>query len=124
MKGQRGSIVLLAIGAAVLAAVGFSGGWAVNGWRLSGNIAELEAANKDCARKVGEANAAMDELAKLIAERHKKAQEAIAAAEKKAQAHQRAAREALSRPPAPAGRECQALTSEALDYAKRRKAGQ
>ena len=31
------------IGAAVVAAAGFGGGWMVNGWRLSTNIAEIKA---------------------------------------------------------------------------------
>jgi hypothetical protein len=47
-------------GAAIAVAIGFSGGWAINGWRLEANVAKLE---RDNAKNLADsANAALDQL--------------------------------------------------------------
>ncbi len=51
----------LLAGAALAAAVGFGSGWAINGWRLSADVAETKADAAE-ARAVA-ANAALDQLA-------------------------------------------------------------
>lgn len=136
LSRHRGSIEVIALGAIVAVVGGFVAGWAVNGWRLGSalehergvvetqkqSIATLAGANKSCAIKVDEANKAMSDLVNTIAERHQKAEAAIAKAEKQAEAHRLAARQALSRAPAAPGAACGAMQTEALDYAKRRRA--
>jgi len=119
------------IAAAIIAAGGFTTGWAVNGWRLNSDIADqkveitqLAEANKRCGQNVKKAQDAMAELKRQQKARDDAAREAQAKADKEAKKHEAAAADAMKRKPVPKGQECEAMTDEALNYAKRRKAGQ
>lgn len=125
----------LAAGAALAAlAAGFAAGWAVNGWRLSGDIERLqgvtetqqqsirtlEGVNKSCAAGVLEVKGAVKTIAEDGARRSRQAAEAMAAAAQATQQNLADARQALARPPAKPGEECDTAAREAAAYARKR----
>ncbi len=131
-------VVLIAVAALLGLAAGGGGAWMVKGWKDSGEISKLQGAvstqeqtiatlkgaNASCVAGVGDVKAAV----KTFIDEGKQASASAAAAMQKA-AKQSAqnladAKEAMKRPPAPPGQECPTMIREALDYAKRRKAGQ
>jgi hypothetical protein len=116
-------------------AVGFGAGWAINGWRLGTkvatlegvvetqkqSIATLEGANQRCAAGVADVKGAVKAIADDAAARTAAAAAAMKAAEKGAAEHLAAAKDAMSRPPAAPGTECDRAAAEASAYAKKRK---
>lgn len=131
--------IKLAIAAAVVAgafAAGGGIGWTVNGWRLAGEIrqlqgvvstqvqsmATLEGANKNCVAGVAGVRAEVKELVDDAKQRSAEAAAAMAAAAKEASGHLAAAKSALARPPVVRGKECPQAASEASTYARKRKA--
>lgn len=130
--------IQLAIKAAVVAvvlAIAAGAGWMVNGWRLSGKIntlqgivdtqvqslATLEGANQRCTAGVEEVKGAVKGYVDAGTKRSEAAAEAMRQAAAGAQRHLEAARGALNRPPAPAGKECETVAAEASAYAHKRK---
>ncbi len=118
-----------------LAALGFGGGWIVNGWRLAGEVEHLEGvvdvqkqslatyegANERCVAGLQDVKGAVKVIADGVAARTKAAAEAMARAEQASKAHLEAAQGALNRPMPAAGKECEAMVREAVEYAKKRK---
>lgn len=101
--------------AAVIAAVGFGAGWMLNGWRLSGDLAEcrghaeqLQSAYLVLADKTKEQNAAVTDLAKRGEQAREAGHQASieAAAREMAQAEQLAAWQAKAAAPTPVGKTC------------------
>lgn len=129
-------LAILAASLLVALAVGFGGGWTINGWRLGAEVARLEGAvetqkqsietlqgaNTRCVASVGEVRAAVKGMVDEERVRSKAAAEAMARAAKDAEQHLKAAKDALSRPPAPPGQECDTAAREAAAYAKKRRA--
>lgn len=132
----KAAIIAVAVGVTAALVVGFGAGWTVNGWRLSGSINklqgitetqkqgmdELAGANRNCIAGVGGIKDAVREIADDSKARSDAAAKAMAAAAKDAQVHLAAAKDALNRPPAAKGKECEAIAAEASAYAKKRKA--
>jgi hypothetical protein len=133
MFSMKLEILVLSLVGALLA--GFGGGWVVNGWRLSGDVARLEGtvdtqkqsletydgANKRCTASVADVKGAVKGIADEADARGKAAAEAMKKAAGEASGHLAAARDALSRPPALPGQECDTAAREATAYAKKRK---
>lgn len=128
-------LIAAAIAGVVGLVTGFGSGWQVNGWRLSGKIQELDGvvatqnqsidtlkgANERCTAGVTEVKTAVKGF---IADADRRAQDAAAAmkaAAKVAQGHLDAAKNAMNRPPALPGKECDTAATEASSYAKKRK---
>ena len=138
MRRQRGALEeleVLAIAVLIALVVGAAGGWFVNGWRLSGDLKEqkgivatqnqsietLKGANKNCTAGVAEVK---DAVKSYVADSDARSAAAAAAMKKAAQeakGHMDAVKEAMNRPPAPPGKECDTAAKEATDYAKKRK---
>jgi hypothetical protein len=114
---------------------GFTAGWAANGWRLAGKVAELhgvvdtqaqgiallEASNVRCAAGVAEVRAAVRDFAAAGEARAKAAQAAMEQVARRAAALHAAAKGALERPAPKPGEECAQAALEATDYARRRR---
>lgn len=128
----------LAAGAALAALLaGFAAGWAVNGWRLAGDIERLKGVtqtqeqsiktlvgvNKSCAAGVAEVKGAVKSMADAAERRSREAAQAMAATARQAEQHLADARSALARPPAKPGEECGTVAREASAYARKRQAG-
>lgn len=101
--------------ALAIAAAGFAGGWTLNGWRLSGDLAEcrghaeqLQSAYLVLAKKTQQQNAAVADLTRKGAEAREAGRQAsiAAAAREMAQAEQLAALQAKAAAPTPEGRTC------------------
>jgi len=135
MPGLKLEIFIACLLGALLA--GFGAGWMVNGWRLSGDVEKLngivetqkqsletfEGANKRCTASVADVKGAVKAIADDATARAKAAAEAMARAEAGGKAHLEAAKAALNRPMPAAGKECDAIVREAVDYATKRKGG-
>jgi hypothetical protein len=123
------------IAVAVALVVGFGGGWTVNGWRLAGEIQRLdgvvstqeqslktlEGANKRCAAGVADVQKAVQGFISQADRRAADAAKAMAKAAEAAKGHLEAAKDAMNRPPAKPGEECDTAAKEATSYAKKRK---
>lgn len=113
----------------------FCAGWLVDGWRHSGEIAELggtiktheksleqlRGANAGCRTALDGVKGAVREIAEDAKRRSAAAAAAMQRAEKKAAEHLEAARAAGSRPMPEPGGECEQLAREAVDYAAKRR---
>lgn len=122
--------------AAVLVALGFGGGWLVNGWRLGTEVADLNTkvatlegqksvligANQRCAVNVADVKAGVKSVVDAGLEAQRRAAVAMDKAAGKAADHQAKASEALNRPPVPQAEWCAALQAETKAYADRRRA--
>lgn len=118
------------------AAAGAASGWVVNGWRLSSQVAELRgvvagkeatigelrSSNASCNAAVKDVRSAVKAIGDDSARRAKSAAAAMQRVEKKVAGHLADAKGALNRPLPAAGKECEAMVREALDYARRRRA--
>ena len=127
------AILAAAIAGAFIA--GAAGGWAVNGWRLGKDVAQLEGvrdtqvqtietltgANQRCTASVADVKGAVKGYVDAGDKATKAALEAMKRAEAAAQGHLAAAKEAMNRPPAPPGKECETVAAEAGKYARKRK---
>lgn len=132
----KAAVIAGAIAGAAGLGLGFTGGWVINGWRLSGDInklqgitetqkqgmSELAGANKNCIAGVAGVKADVKELVDDARQRSDEAAAAMKAAAKEASGHLAAARNALARPPVVRGKECPQAASEASQYARKRKA--
>lgn len=120
---------------AAIAAVIFGTGWAVKGWKDSGDlkeqqgivatqkqtIATLEGANRSCLAGVQEVKAAVKGFIDAGTERSEAARIAMEAAAAAAQGHLAAAQAAVNRAAPAAGKECPTAAQEAQAYARKRK---
>lgn len=138
LRSQRGAleeIEILGIAVIVALVVGAAGGWFVNGWRLAGEIqrltgvvstqeqslATLKGANDRCTAGVNEVKTAVKGFIDEAGRRGAAAAAEMAKAAKAAEGHLAAAKDAMNRPPAPPGKECDTAATEASSYAKKRK---
>jgi len=134
MNPLKIEIVAALLAAALLA--GIVGGWTMNGWRQGARVeklkgvvdtqkqglATLEGANKRCVAGVAEVQTAVKGFVDAGNKRAGEAAAAMKAAAVQAQGHLQDARDAMSRPPVVAGKECEGVAAEASAYAKKRKA--
>jgi len=129
-----GSIVNLAIAAALIAAVagatGFASGWQVNGWRLgarierlAGEASALRSANARCGVNVAEVKAAVAGIVKAGEERAEQARKGIQKAEAAAVIHINRAAGIIQRPPVPPEKQCDTVRDEQIEYVRMRRAG-
>jgi len=127
-----GSIVNLAIAAAVIAAVagaaGFTTGWTVNGWRLGARIERLQGentvyagANARCGVNVAEVKAAVAGIVKAADERAEQARKGIQKAEAAAVVHINRAAGIIQRPPVPPEKQCDSVRAEQIEYVRMRR---
>lgn len=135
MSPDQIKLIVIAAIAAALVAGGFGAGWLVNGWRLAGeierlggivdtqkqSIATFEGANKRCVAGLDEVTRSVKEFVEAGAKRSEDAAKAMAEATKSAKSNLDAARDALARPPAPRGKECETAAAEAAAYAAKRR---
>ncbi len=126
-----------AIAIAGALAIGFAGGWLVNGWRLGGELERragvieaqeqslktLEGANARCSAGVAQVRSSLAAFYASVDRRSRRVEQALGEAERAAGAHLKAAAAARDRPPPRAGEECAQAAAEAAAYAARRKAG-
>lgn len=127
---------IVAIAVVLAMSAGVVGGWTMNGWRLGArverlqgaidtqkqSIAMLKGANDRCTAGVAEVKGAVKGFVDEADKRGRDAAAAMKAAAVAAQGHLQDARDALNRPPAPAGQECETAAAEATRYAQKRKA--
>jgi hypothetical protein len=118
---------ITAIVIAVLAAVAFGGGFALADWRVSGQIARLNAnnailsaANLQCATDIQTARSAMAAIMAAAAAKEKRAEEAQRAAEPQAKQHTIRAKRYLALPPVPMNMQCEAIKQEQMLYVQGR----
>jgi len=125
-----GAVVVVVVGVA-----GFAAGWSVNGWRLGAENATLEGTvatqkqaittlqgvNKSCQLGVAGVEAALKGLRDEETARGKAVEAALARVAGAAARIEQGAKDALKRPPAPRGKECETVAKEAADYARKRK---
>jgi hypothetical protein len=124
--------------AAGLVAAGAAVGWTLNGWRMSGQIRELEgtvatqkqaiatldAANQRCSAGLADVRGAVQGFIADANGRQAAAAEAIERVAGAAEAHLQAAQGALARVRPAKGRECDQAALEAATYARKRRGGQ
>lgn len=122
------SPAIAAIVIAVIAALAFSGGFAVSDWRsaaeiqrLNSNNAILSSANDKCATDIQSVRMAMDALKAASARRERDAAIAMRRAAKAAAKHTGKAGKIRSLPPVAPEHQCEALAREQLAYVKGRR---
>lgn len=129
-------LAIKAIAVAVVLAIVAGAGWTVNGWRLAGQLEQLQGvvdtqkqslatlagANERCAAGVADVKGAVKALVDDGTRRSAAAAAAMEQVAARAKGHLDGAAAALNRAMPAAGQECDTAAAEALDYAKRRKA--
>lgn len=121
------SPAIAAIGIAVLAAVAFGGGFALNGWRLDGQIARLtsnnavlSAANDKCATDIQTARAAMAAMHAAAAAREAGAEWEMQKAQPEADEHIAKAKTIKTKAPVPPDAQCETIKREQILYVESR----
>lgn len=121
--------------ALVLLAMGAGGGWLLNGWRLSGDLAAkdttiaqlrgantaLEAANQRCRVNVAEVQTAVKGVVGEAKRVNDAALAAMNRAAGKAAKHQAKADEILNRPPVPPAEWCNTIKAEQTEHVEARR---
>ena len=122
------SPAITAIIVAVLAAVAFTGGFAVSDWRSAAEIqrlnsdnAMLSASNNKCASDIQTVRAAMDALTTASMTREKNAAVAMRHAGTAAAKHANRAKDIRSRPPVAPQYQCEAIRREQAAYIQTRR---
>ncbi|SEO53429.1 hypothetical protein [Nitrosovibrio sp. Nv6] len=112
---------------AILAALAFSGGFAVSDWRSAAEIerlnssnAVLSAANDKCAVDIQSVRKAMDALTSTSARREKNAAMAMRSATAVAAKHTKRAKKMRALPPVAAAHQCEVIDREQIEYVKSR----
>lgn len=121
------SPAITAIVITILAALAFSGGFAVSDWRsaseiqrLNSNNAILSSANDQCATDIESARMAMDALKAASARREKGAAIAMRRAAAAASRHTSHARKIRSLPPVAPEHQWEVLAREQIEYVRER----
>ncbi|MDQ3186890.1 MAG: hypothetical protein M3Q16_10650 [Pseudomonadota bacterium] len=118
---------ITAIVIAVLAALAFSGGFALSDWRmasqiqrLNSNNAVLSAANDKCATDIQSVRMAMETLTATTATREKNAAMAMRSAATAAAKHTNNANKIRSLPPVAPAKQCEVISTEQIKYVQSR----
>jgi len=122
------SPAITAIIIAVVAAVAFTGGFAVSNWRSTAEIqrlnsdnAMLSASNNKCASDIQSVHAALDALTTASMKREKNAAVAMRHAGAAAGKHANRAKDIRSRPPVAPQYQCEAIMREQAAYIQTRR---
>lgn len=118
---------ITAIVIAVLAALAFSGGFALGDWRmasqvqrLNSNNAVLSAANDKCATDIQSVRMAMETLTAATASREKNAAMAMRSAASAAAKHTENAKKIRALPPVAPVKQCEVINTEQIKYVQSR----
>ncbi len=128
MTSMTSSSAITVVVIAVIAALAFSGGFALSDWRmalqmqrLSSNNAVLSAANDKCATDTQSVRTAVETLTATTAAREKNAASAMRSAAMEAAKHSSNVKKIRALPPVAPEKQCEVIGKEQIKYVQNRR---